>query len=438
MMRATWIPLGLVGLVVAVPSCWDCLRFRSGSPDTEAGSNAFEFAADASWRLPPVGLVTRQRPLLVNYHHMALPEGKVSRKEERFAQWNMLILSHDNVHRERLSLARIRQTHPGILLLAWVPLQGPHDGLSPGVPRRGANDWYARDAEGNYVRPHWGGHLMNPWVQDYAWPRHVIRYVEQTCLGPNGYDGVMIDCLWEGPPGQMDVNGDAAHDQQDTRDWQTAVMWMLRTLRQRHPETIIIGNGGGPWSDQCPYVEFANGCMHENALGDQFGGVDWQPMWDGIERNLRRIQTRPAFHLLAVDVRAGGRDESQARRIRHLDPDDLRRFRLGLGTSLLRDEIHFGFDRGDCLHGQLWWFDEYDVDLGPPLAPYESDPFGPGTLQRRFTNGRVVVNPTDAHVSARLPEPLRDATTGTVARAIEIPARDARLLVRPAPEAPRE
>lgn len=431
-MRAACCVLVLVSLVCGPESCE-----REDGPATEQPRGAVgSERAVFTWRAPPAQMVTRKRPLLVNYHHMALPDGRVSRKEDRLAQWDLLILNHDNVARERLSLAVMRQTHPDIILLAWVPLQAPHDGLSPGVPPRGPRDWYARDTAGEYLSPHWGGHLMNPWLQDYAWPRHVLAYIEKTCLGSDGYDGVMLDCLWEDPPGGMDVNGDHRRDDEDIRAWQEGTLWLLRTLRERHPKILIVGNGGGPWSAECPYHRFANGCMHENALGDQFGGVDWQPLWDGIERNLARVQPRPALHVLAVDVRASRRDQSAARRLEQLTDEDMRRLRLGLATALLRDEVYFGFDRGDCLHGQLWWFDEYDVDLGEPLAAFERDTPVPGVFQRRFAHGRAIVNPTSEPVSVELSEPLRDVSTGAVARTLVVPPRDARLLVRPASTTP--
>ena len=91
------------------------------------------------------------------------------------------------------------------------------------------------------------------------------------CSG--AYDGLMMDCLWENEPDQQDVNGDGVHDQRDTQAWQEGMLFLLRNLREQYPDAILTGNGGGPWSDDCPYFQFANGCMHENALGDQFGGV---------------------------------------------------------------------------------------------------------------------------------------------------------------------
>jgi hypothetical protein len=102
---------------------------------------------------------------------------------------------------------------------------------------------------------------------------------------------------------------------------------------------------------------------------------------------------------------------------------------LGLATSLLLDAGYFGFDRGDCLHGQLWWLREYDVDLGPPCGAYEKDRYAPGTYSRQFAGGTVVVNPTDSDVNVSVPEELMDATTGISGRAFAVPALDGRLFL---------
>ena len=299
----------------------------------------------------------------------------------------MLILNHDIVQSQQLSLANMRQINPHIKILAWVPLQGPHGGLSPGVPPVGDNDWYARRADGALLVPHWGGHLMNAYTQDYAWPKHVLDYVRRECLTPGGYDGLMMDCLWQSEPDQQDVNRDGVHDQRDTQAWQEGMLYLLRNLREQFPNAILTGNGGGPWSDDCPYYEFANGCMHENALGDQFGGVEWQNLWDGYRRTIDKVKGREPFHLMAVDVRADRRTQLQAAWQWRLSDNDRRRARLGLATSLLLDGGYFGFDRGDCLHGQLWWLREYDIDLGAPLRACEPDRYGPGTYTRAVPPG---------------------------------------------------
>ena len=73
------------------------------------------------WRLAPTGQVTRAYPRLVNYHHMALPDGRVDHKEARLAQWDIVILNPDDVLAERLSLDRLRRINPRIKVLAWIP-----------------------------------------------------------------------------------------------------------------------------------------------------------------------------------------------------------------------------------------------------------------------------------------------------------------------------
>ena len=387
-------------------------------------------AAAPGWRLPPSGPVSRSQPFLVNYFHRDLPEGREEHKEERLAQWDVVILNHDLVLGDGRSLARMRQTNPQIRILAWIPLQGPNTGLANGVPPKGKNDWYARKADGTYLVPHWGGNLMDVCTQDHAWLRHVLSYVRRHCLGPGAYDGLMLDCLWAGEPAEHDANSDGVHDTRDTAAWQEGMLFLLRSLREEFPKAILVGNGGVPWPPDCPYYGFANGCMHENALGDQFGGVEWRGLWDAYRGALASVSGRPAYHFVMVDVRADLRTQSEAARLRQLTANDHRRLRLGLATTLLLDGGHFGFDRGDCLHGQLWWFDEYDLDLGKPIGAFQEGRCGPGTFCRDFEGGLVVVNPTDVAVLVAGDAGLTDRTKGPTAGAFRVPPRDAKILLR--------
>ena len=410
----------------------DCLQ----EYETWVRSLAGTQATPSGWRLPPRDSVTRRTPGLVNYFHMALPEGRVDHKEERLAQWNVVILNHDLVTGEGLSLARMRETNPGLKLLAWVPLQGPNAGLARGVPLKGKRDWYARAADGTYLTPHWGGHLMNVCVQDYAWPRHVLNYVRQHCLRPGGYDGLMLDCLWPTEPAGHDANGDGIHDARDTAAWQAGMLFLLRQLRAEFPGAILVGNGGVPWPADCPYYEFANGCMHENALGDQFGGEAWRGLWEAYRTALSRVAGRPSYHFIQVDVRADRRTRDVAARLSGLTANDRRRLRLGLATTLLLDGGYFGFDRGDCLHGQLWWFDEYDVDLGNPRGSFVEGRYGPGTFAREFEHGLVVVNPTETPIEISAADGLCQGYAAEGSQAWVVPPGDARIFTRTSARSP--
>ncbi|MEK7677658.1 MAG: putative glycoside hydrolase [Verrucomicrobiota bacterium] len=419
------IDIGAGLIVAAIQAC--CLTCGETVDRQEpAGSRP-----ERIWRLPPTGKVTRKLPFLVNYHHRYLKENRVAQKEERLAQWDVLILHHFDVLRAKLSLERIRQTNPRIVILARMPLQGPGNPMQGrGVPEEGPGDWFARQADGLYLVPHWGGHLMNAVVQDYAWPRFVVEYLSREYLGSKRYDRVLFDCLWERPWPGMDVDGDGKADTpRDVVLWQKSMCFLLESVRRRFPEANLIGNGGGVWSSDCPYYAWTNGNMRENALGTQWGVSGWRNVWEEAEVGLGTVKGRPAYHFIAADVRFQ-RDQRAASELAALTDNDLRRLRLGLGLTLLRDGQYFGFDRGDCLHGQLWWFKEYDANLGDAVQPHKTGAFGVGTLSRVYESGIVVVNTTASSILINVPHPMRDATTEKIGRAFEIPGQDARILLR--------
>ena len=83
-------------------------------------------------------------------------------------------------------------------------------------------------------------------------------------------------------------------------------------------------------------------------------------------------------------------------------------------------------------YGQLWWFDEYDADLGQPLRKYQKDRYAPGTYSRDYQNGIVIVNPGKGTATVSLEGPMRDATTHQDAKVFVVPSQDARILVRQA------
>jgi hypothetical protein len=169
--------------------------------------------------------------------------------------------------------------------------------------------------------------------------------------------------------------------------------------------------------------------MHENALGNQFGSGRWEDLWEGYRRTLRCVKGREPYHLIAVDVRNEGRSQAAAARLNSLNASDRRRARLGLATSLLLDGGYFGFDRGDCLHGQLWWLPEYDVALGKPLETFVTGRYAEATHSRRYEKGVVVVNPGATAVVVSLPDAMTDASGGGTRQRFRIAPQDAKLFL---------
>ncbi len=290
--------------------------------------------------------------------------------------------------------------------------------------------------------------MMDPCTQNFAWPKHVIARVRELYLDSGLYDGVMFDCLAEGPFGfgtLPDLNGDQLNDGTDVSYFQQGMDYLLSQLRSLcDPGIILTGNGGVPWMTGCPYWENANGNMHENALGNEFGSDWWYGyfganppnttgcygVWDGYQAamNAPNPLTLERCHFISVDLRQN-RTQSEAETLNALTEDDLREMRLGLVTSMLMDGGYSGYDRGDCLHGQLWWFDEYDAVVGNPAGSCQTGIFGAETYSREFEYGIVVVNNNATSITVMLTGNHMDVTTKKTGTDFNIPAYDARIYI---------
>jgi len=97
-------------------------------------------------------------------------------------------------------------------------------------------------------------------------------------------------------------------------------------------------------------------------------GVEWRGLWDAYRTSLSKVSRRPAYHFIQADVRADQRTQATATGLRALTENDHRRLRLGLATRCCWTTGISGSTGATVSTGQLWWFDEYNVDLGAPLG----------------------------------------------------------------------
>jgi hypothetical protein len=431
-----------------------------------------------AFHLPPRVKAPRSYPKLVNYfQRMDLPEGQIANREDYLAQWDVAIINPQNATDQGLSLDRIRAVNPGIKILAWVPFGQSSLDFEMSQTMPDVSDYFLTTAgggrwPGTVIQWAWGGYLMNPYKNDYAFTDHVVDYLEAHYLVAGGYDGIMFDCLFDGAPTflspdspqTVDVDMDGRYDSADHAAYRSGVTRLLTRLRAERPTAILTGNNAFPWSQGSPYYAAADGDMMENAFGDEPGlgstmipddGTDpygfygmapysIRGQWDAYGA-ISRISAAAPYFFMQVDTEygrtaciGGGTCALESASLTGLTNDDRRRFRLALGTTLLRDG-YFGFDRGDGLHGQVFWFREYDVDLGNPAPGYErtsalgtfrQGAYGAGTYSREFANGTVVVNPTQAPIQVSFPERRTDASTGESGTAFHVPAQDGRMFMK--------
>lgn len=254
------------------------------------------------------------------------------------------------------------------------------------------------------------------------WSTYLPNWVHDEVMSTGVFDGVFYDCVYEDIwwVSNIDIDNDGIADSRAVvkREYQKGMTQLLKLTRELlGPEAIILCNAVWEWSDDLPYWEYANGTMQENALGTMFGNR-WPKVWDAYQKNMRKPPPPPRMHWIAVDSDMNDSGNSA--------PWALQRMRLGLAIALLEDG-YFGFDLGTESHSQLWWFPEYDANLG--LAKGDSQERGDGTWIREFENGVVVANPTSKESTIEFQDIYKDVTTGVESSHFVVPPKDGRIFV---------
>jgi hypothetical protein len=111
----------------------------------------------------------------------------------------------------------------------------------------------------------------------------------------------------------------------------------------------------------------------------------------------------------------------------NLTSAELQKMRYGLAITLL-DDGYFGFDCDIPPHCQLWWFPEYDANLG--LAKGKAQQRNDGAWVREFENGVVFVNPTTSDRGINFPITFQDVTTGNKGTHFMVQPQDGRIFLK--------
>lgn len=268
----------------------------------------------------------------------------------------------------------------------------------------------------------WPG--MNPAGE---WSTYLPQFVNDKVMSSGLFDGVFYDCLWGGMwLNNIDIDNDSVADSSDVvnQKYKEGMVQLLQLTRELlGPEAIILGNPGPEWSANSPYFEYANGHMQECALGTEiWNSHDFAEVWDIYQRNVQEPAPPSRIHWIGVDTNCVQFDPFDP----NLPPANLQKMRYGLAITLL-DGGYFGFDMGNDFHGELWWFTEYDANLG--LAKGDGQKRSDGTWMREFENGVVVANPTSTESTIEFPAIHKDITTGIEGLQFMVPPEDGRIFV---------
>lgn len=343
----------------------------------------------------------RINPKLANYYL-----GELNRDPKFFSElerYDVLILTPAQIQEFNDVVTELKEHHAGVTILAYVPSQSynerywPDDNIFRNLPTNSA--WWLRDSHGAIVSTWPGLYTMN---MSAAWSESLVNFTSNHIANLPGVDGIFFDIVsdnisWANN-GDIDVDGNGVRDTAASADalWKSRVVYFLQYAKAHLGNKYIIINGSSNPAFQ-PYV---NGRMFETFPTPWEGDGTWTTVMNNLVANKQANGPLPLTIINGNTLNTGEQNNFTA-------------VRYGVASSLLEDDVYYSFDFGDQNHGQLWWYDEYSIDLGPaktsPLAYAaptktfaERSTFAPGVWRRDFTRGISLVNSTRTAMAVEL------------------------------------
>jgi hypothetical protein len=339
----------------------------------------------------------------------------------------------DDVHKTAANIRRIREINPDFRIVDYTS--------APDAPTNTKNlpaDAWLRNSDGAVVAG-WPGssmlNLANPDVVEWV-AQHSIRHVKEL-----GLDGVFLDSLdaefdaWEidlfgKKPLNFQSSGHGKFNdfQWLTDTWRKAKLAIAKRVRNLLGSSALL-MANQPGKETAPYL---NGVLLEDWVDYFFNGKKTFEQllsdctWWLSHSRTPAITTLSCSSGLVPPYNAWKLPTGEQSTLLNDGKSKLQRMRFGLAAALMVG-ANFSFDLNTRWRGQHWWYPEYDVDLGKPVAPYSKRL--DGTWQRPFARGLVLANPTSATISVNLSTALRDVSTGKSGSSFNIDANDGMMLV---------
>lgn len=340
--------------------------------------------------LPSVTLAEESYPRLANYYLSFFDAGQYS----DLARWDLLVVQPEMVHYQAPFLAFYKERQPQGLILAYTypamffrqSFFYDYWGWRTEIFKQiNNNHWWLTDAAGQIAQPWPLMSAVNLTKED--WRQFNLDYLEKTFDISAKWDGVFFDMVDASASyyqeAGIDIDQDGYNDSALKVDttWRQAMTKFLSASRERWPNKIIVINGNDWGTYQAPI----NGRMFESWPTPWQGNGTWTDSMKSYLTKLPSLNQAPQTYILngvynPVDKR-----------------DIYAQMRFGLASALLGDG-YWSFDAGEGSHHEIWWFDEYNVDLGTALGLARNllEPSNPeiknGLWRRDFTKGLALVN----------------------------------------------
>lgn len=361
---------------------------------------------------------------------------------KELAKWDILALDMTAQAYSASAIKEIRKMNPRIIILAYTSanemptsrldsVEPSGYGLWHDLAKGDKNVWHLKNSAGNDLVFWPGNVLMNLSSTDengQTYADYLVDFYDKKIIASGLWDGFLFDNTWQKISGlgqAVDINNDGRNDSNAEADriWFDAYNTFFKKLRERIGSGyLIITNGDGDYST------YANGRMFESFPEYWEGG--WSAQMNALKRQ-QESGFRPRLNIINADSNNTG------------NQNDFKTMRFGL-TSALMFDAYYSFDYGPALREHLWWYDEYEADLGKPLGSAfnllgSSNNWQEGLWQRDFENGIVLINSTNREQKITFEadyEKLKgkfDTQTndGSVINQAVIPAQDGLILLKP-------
>ena len=267
-------------------------------------------------------------------------------------------------------IRKMRRLNPNVLVLTSINAVENNE-----VPA----DYFLKDIHGNRVEVWPGSYRLNltrPEVADYQ-ANYAVRLILENELQFDGcfFDNVFLSQSWQktdirGRAFPYDSDGDGKPDdpQGFDRRWRAGVLRELQAFRRRMPHALTCGHAldlGEPVVREA-FNGISFGFYVPNVIEGRSGFGDFLSLYDAWMTRTR------APHLTMIEsappnqIGYGYGYEP----MKTMPPRTLefaRTFypymRFGLALTLLNDG-YFAHEIGDTWHGNDWWYDELNFNLG--------------------------------------------------------------------------
>lgn len=341
--------------------------------------------------------------LQVKYRSLSQADPTYPRTGNLWGWWDMIHKGLPYMARIDLWLAadsatadqirELRRLNPNLRILTKVNAVD-----MPDLP----DDYYLKDIHGNRLEV-WPNsfrlNLTKPYVAEYLARNAYRRMLAKDLM----FDGVFFDNVFttqswrkydiHGNRFLVDADENGVEDDPEAFDaaWKAGVFHELETFRALMPHSIVSGHGMNIYEPGI--ADIFNGISLTRRTADVLEGeMSFADLWDEYHAwhsNARQplvtmVESSPP------DQIAYGYDYSPWDKIPPSTLEFARTYfpyvRFGLALTLM-DDGYFAHEFGDTWHGNDWWYDELNFDLGYPLGPAERVDLGIPPGEEQIVNG---------------------------------------------------